>query len=424
MAATTIADLPDDIICNILLEGVSSSQSYALPSLRRPPPDPAPFGILIPTKPHHFSILELDNDDLARLGCQNATVKFKSKIYIPRKGYKGRVIGACNGLVCLRVDKNIVVCNPILQGRRPFVLPKLPKLPKWAYSRSRLGFGFSPLSDEYKVLRCNHETISYREGHIISFEVRTLGRDDTWRSIGGGGGHNRIPFPRRSTSPGIDFVFVNGELYWLGRDTASRLVLCYFDVENEELGSTPSLPCEIDGIVHLGDKGFLCHRDSGFGFCPETNQYKVLRLLYPSLGFGFGSLKLIQYEAEINTVGTNLWRRVGDAPYNLQLYWGGCFLHGALHRIVHDPENCFESMCGFDFGKEQFQPFPGPSQFHGLPGQMKLGVLKDGMSLYHRPSDYMLDIWAMKYYRCRTLGLKILPLNSHGYLTRAFILNR
>lgn len=149
-------------------------------------------------------------------------------------------------------------------------------------------------------------------------------------------------------------------------------------------------------FVPQTDKGFLCHRDSGFGFCPETNQYKVLRLLYPSLGFG--SLKLIQYEAEINTVGTNLWRRVGDAPCNLQLYWGGCFLHGALHWIVHDPENCFKSMCCFDFGKEQFQPFPGSSQFRGLPGQMKLGVLKDGLSLCHRLSDYMLDIWAMKYY--------------------------
>ncbi|KAE9456301.1 hypothetical protein C3L33_11804, partial [Rhododendron williamsianum] len=245
MAATTIVDLPDDIICSILVripdiksiircnhvcmtwrklilqpyfaKSHSSRESPPLSlMLYHPsdgPSDPDPFGILIPTKPPHFSILELDDGDLARLGCQNATVKFKYEIYIPSEGYKGRVIGACNG--------------------------------------SRLGFGFSPLSNEYKVLRCNHETISYREGHIISFEVCTLGRDDTWRSIGGGG-RNRKPFPSRYHSVGIDFVFVNGALYWLGRDTASRLVLCYFDVENEELGSTLSLPCEIDGIVHLG----------------------------------------------------------------------------------------------------------------------------------------------------------------------------
>ncbi|KAE9444632.1 hypothetical protein C3L33_23470, partial [Rhododendron williamsianum] len=166
MAAATIADLPDDIICNILaripvpdiksiirckrackkwhnlilqsyfaklhvLRG-SSSQSY-LPSDD-------------PTNPAHFGILELD-DDAACFGCQNATVTFRSESYIPHEGDKGRVIGACIGLVCLHVDKDIVVCNPILQGRRPFILPKLPKL---AQSRSRFGFGFSQLSDEYK----------------------------------------------------------------------------------------------------------------------------------------------------------------------------------------------------------------------------------------------------------------------------------
>ncbi|KAG5551593.1 hypothetical protein RHGRI_009864 [Rhododendron griersonianum] len=181
MAATTIADLPDDIICNILVRipdiksiircnhvckmwrklilqpyFTKSHSSRGSPPLSLmlyhpsdgPPPDPAPFGILIPTKPRHFGILELGNDNLTRFGYKNATVEFEYEIYIdiPREGYKGQVIGACNGLVCLRVDKDIVVCNPILQGRRPFVLPKLPK---WAYSRSRLGFGFSPLiSDE------------------------------------------------------------------------------------------------------------------------------------------------------------------------------------------------------------------------------------------------------------------------------------
>ncbi|KAG5551614.1 hypothetical protein RHGRI_009883 [Rhododendron griersonianum] len=164
----------------------------------------------------------------------------KSEIYIPREGYKRQVIGACNGLVCLHVDKDIVVCNPILQGRPPFVLPKLPKL---AYSNSRFGFGFTPLSDEYKVLRCN----ATYEDRIISIDVCTLGRDDTWRSIGR---HNGKPFPRRCASNGIDFVFVNGALCWLGWDMASRY-LCYFDVKNEELANL-SLPRGIYGIVHLG----------------------------------------------------------------------------------------------------------------------------------------------------------------------------
>ncbi|XP_058210465.1 putative F-box protein At3g52320 [Rhododendron vialii] len=281
-ATTTISELPDDVIFDILLRiksiirfnrvcrrwrrlilqprfAKSHSSRWSLPlSLIFYRPSDGP------TNPAQFSILELedDDDDLAPLGRQNATVTFRSEIYVPLNGYKGRVMGACNGLVCLRVDNDVVVCNPIVQGRRPFVLPKPPKL---ANSWSSFGFGYSPLSDEYKVLRCNETQREYVNDIIISFEVCTLGRDDTWRSIGGGG-HNGIRFPRSSMSPGIDFVFVNGALYWLGRDMASRL-LCYFDVENEELGSTLYLPSQIDGIVHLEVLGeflylFDVHRES------------------------------------------------------------------------------------------------------------------------------------------------------------------
>ncbi|KAF7146029.1 hypothetical protein RHSIM_Rhsim04G0041900 [Rhododendron simsii] len=157
-------------------------------------------------------------------------------------------------------------------------------------------------------------------------------------------------------------------------------------------------------IVPQMEKVFFDQCGSGFGFCSRTNQYKMLRLLSPSIGFGVPGL--IKLEAEINTVGTNLWRRVGDAPRYLHWYSGGCFLNGSLHWIVHDTENCFESMCCFDFGKERFQPFPGPSQFRGLPGQlrvemMKMGVLKDGLSVFHHPNCYMLDIWVMKDYAVR-----------------------
>ncbi|KAF7145743.1 hypothetical protein RHSIM_Rhsim04G0039900 [Rhododendron simsii] len=102
-------------------------------------------------------------------------------------------------------------------------------------------------------------------------------------------------------------------------------------------------------------------------------------------------------------IGTNLWRRVRDAPLYLHSYSDGCFLNGALHWIIHDTENCFESIHCFDFGKERFQPFPGPSQFYRFLGQprvdtMKMGVLKDHLSISHNPTYDMLDIWVMKDY--------------------------
>ncbi|KAH7842489.1 hypothetical protein Vadar_005902 [Vaccinium darrowii] len=260
--STTIPELPDDVTCKILLR-ISDIKSlarckqvcknwrnlilqpyFAKSHLLR---GSLPLSLILylpsdgPTNPAHFGILELD-DNLARLSRPNATVKFISAIYIPRKEcHGGRVIGACNGLVCLRVDNDVVVCNPILPGRH-FVLPKLPKLAK-AFSSVRFGFGFCPLSVEYKVLTC---TVT-RKNHLynMTFDIFTLGRDDTWRSIGG---HNRKSFPRFYT--GDDFVFVNGALHWLGTSMASKF-LCYFDVENEELGSL-TLDCHIGGVSHLG----------------------------------------------------------------------------------------------------------------------------------------------------------------------------
>ncbi|KAF7144762.1 hypothetical protein RHSIM_Rhsim04G0042200 [Rhododendron simsii] len=153
-------------------------------------------------------------------------------------------------------------------------------------------------------------------------------------------------------------------------------------------------------IVPQTEKG--CLIGAGFGFCPGTNQYKLLRILYPIILYYLPAPWEINLEAEIITLGTNLWRTVGDAPRYLQSYSGGCFLKGALHWIV--TENSSELMCCFDFGKENFQPFPGPCQFRGLPGRMRvdamiLGELKGGLSLCHRPSDDdTVDIWVMKDY--------------------------
>ncbi|KAH7843399.1 hypothetical protein Vadar_016106 [Vaccinium darrowii] len=261
-AASTISELPDDIICSILarIPDIKSlvgckrvcktwrnlilQPSFAKLHLSR---RSFPLSLILyrpsdaPTNPAHFGILEL-SDDPASLSHRNATVKFRSDIYIPHKGQRRRVIGACNGLVCFRVDNDIVVCNPILPGRH-FVLPKLPKLAQLRQSDLRFGFGFSPLSDEYKVLTCTQRwgnRFSY-----VTFDIFTLGRDDIWRSIGG---HYEQQFPHFYVDDG--FVFINGALHWLGLDRVS-IFLCYFDVEKEELGIL-SLPCDIGSMSYLG----------------------------------------------------------------------------------------------------------------------------------------------------------------------------
>ncbi|KAF7146401.1 hypothetical protein RHSIM_Rhsim04G0042800 [Rhododendron simsii] len=80
-----------------------------------------------------------------------------------------------------------------------------------------------------------------------------------------------------------------------------------------------------------------------------------------------------------------------------------------LHLSTSQPSLMFWDRrwdCIVHLEGERFQPFPGPSQFCGLPGQlrvemMKMGVLKDGLSVFHHPNCYMLDIWVMKGYAVR-----------------------
>ncbi|VFQ71754.1 unnamed protein product [Cuscuta campestris] len=64
-----------------------------------------------------------------------------------------RLVGTCNGLVCLgdvhSDDHNIILWNPSIH--KHFILPK-PDFPFKSCEDSTLGFGFDPVSNDYKVL--------------------------------------------------------------------------------------------------------------------------------------------------------------------------------------------------------------------------------------------------------------------------------
>ena len=79
----------------------------------------------------------------------------------------------------------------------------------------------------------------------------------------------------------------------------------------------------------------------GLGQCPISNRFKVLRILNTN-----GSHK---YVAEIQTLGTNEWRTVGDSP-QFHSKSSGAFLDGWLHRYSYR-DNC---IWAFHFGEEKF----------------------------------------------------------------------
>ncbi|XP_075670006.1 F-box/kelch-repeat protein At3g06240-like [Castanea sativa] len=131
------------------------------------------------------------------------------------------------------------------------------------------------------------------------------------------------------------------------------------------------------------------------GFSSKTKEFKLLRF-FKQQGHSHNI-----YMAEVHTLGTDSWRSIGEAP-NIIHYSAlhGTFFNGALHWfVVNDDET---SLCCFNLGNEQFQPFPRPSQFakcwkisHKMRNMMSMGAVKDQLFLCHPFNNSVLELWVM-----------------------------
>ncbi|XP_065867965.1 F-box protein At3g07870-like isoform X2 [Euphorbia lathyris] len=160
----------------------------------------------------------------SKSGCAcNVQVKLDTKFKIQRtkdQRYKYSISNSCNGLLCLFnpfARSPLIVCNPITGE---FInLPEIKKVGldqhpmRYSYS-----FGFSPLSNQYKVIR-----MSARGTHSMA-QVHILGTK-TWKCIGF--------FTQRS--PKLFPAYLNGFLYW--SSDLHPLSVCTFDIERERFGS-------------------------------------------------------------------------------------------------------------------------------------------------------------------------------------------
>ncbi|XP_058203410.1 putative F-box protein At1g46984 [Rhododendron vialii] len=190
----------------------------------------------------HFEIFQLHDPPI--LEHYRATMKFKTEVY-----FSGMHIAAsCNGLILLSNcslfgDDRVIVCNPL--RAQHFILPKPPKIDK-NLPTSGFGFGHSPVTDQYKVLRFYRTFCpsilgfdiftSTSRPSILGFDIYTIGIDDKWRSIG----YPEQPPPVYTSQ----LVFLNGAFHWIGFENENSWFICYFDIEKEKFGSFP-LPSHI-----------------------------------------------------------------------------------------------------------------------------------------------------------------------------------
>ncbi|OMO66727.1 Transmembrane protein TauE like protein [Corchorus olitorius] len=165
---------------------------------------------------------------------------------------------------------------------------------------------------------------------------------------------------------------------------------CQYYIVNPILGRNdlvllPQLNIEQSQYPHQ-PKYFIL---SGFGFCPKTNQYKVIR-----------TMTWIGY---VYTIGIDdSWRRIEDLPKDNRYASSspGVHLNGALHWLTMIQNPFRLEICCFDLNTEKFNFFPLPALLRGgILADLELRVLDDCLALYRKGDDgFSMNIWVMKDY--------------------------
>ncbi|PON90680.1 F-box associated domain [Trema orientale] len=176
---------------------------------------------------------------------------------------------------------------------------------------------------------------------------------------------------------------------------------------SDPLSNEPVAICNpITGEFVFLPKPRRCENDDTFidcelGFSPKNNQYKVVRIFSRwRLSDPHFGLKLYHSTvAEVHTLGTNSWRRIGNAPHSKYKLAFPTYRNGFLHWfcVSYKIPSCIIS---FDLDNEQFQPVPPPCFLEGgLMSYVSLGVLRGCLCVCAATSSfYPFDLWIMQEY--------------------------
>ncbi|KAI5352799.1 hypothetical protein L3X38_005691 [Prunus dulcis] len=162
-------------------------------------------------------------------------------------------VQSVHGLVCASSRCGpVFILNPSTQ--EPIELPYI--IENYRLASATYKFGFSPLTNEYKVL----QILSFgpNSGIDIRFNVFTLGRDSSWRPLQVD--PTDLPFDaldqayeiKNGRSTGC--VCLNGAIHWIHE---TQKVIVVFDVKEETFRVVP-LPEGFHPDIH-GPYRFACH---------------------------------------------------------------------------------------------------------------------------------------------------------------------
>lgn len=170
----------------------------------------------------------------------------------------------------------------------------------------------------------------------------------------------------------------------------------FYYICNPVLGEVAILP-KLTSV----NQAYTYLKHSGFGFSPKTKQYKVICFMHMSYTDPVTHLLSTKTIADIHTLGTESWRRIGDAPLPMSKGSFDSFLNGILHWITDD-FTAVNLILSFDFEMEQFGYVPRPTHFDqdclNKISWINVGVLGEFLSLCYVIGDSQFDVWVMKDY--------------------------
>ncbi|XP_023926067.1 F-box protein CPR1-like [Quercus suber] len=179
-----------------------------------------------------------------------------SKFDIPLT-FTPRIVGSCNGLLCLEEGRDYVyLLNPSI-GKFKRVSTSLP-IPSPTVTEAATGFGYDSETNDYKIVRIIYHLWSPTPPPQA--EIYTL-KSGSWR---------RLHFPlapdfiiKRMSSFMLPIPFVSGALHWMlhegkGEEPPRRSFILKFDVNEEKFGMIATPFADTNAHCHpLAFKGKL-----------------------------------------------------------------------------------------------------------------------------------------------------------------------
>ncbi|XP_021900938.1 F-box protein At3g07870-like [Carica papaya] len=168
----------------------------------------------------HFNTADFDL-------CQQLDFSFRASAQ--SRGF--RIVGSCNGLLCLSDALGILVWNPII--RKSLSIPN--SRGEEPENSRVLGFGFDSRSDDYKVIKLAYPQIPSLTmifNNPPKVEVYSL-NSRSWRSI------DAVTPPGGFIESSRKQVFLNGAVHWVAMSDRHGYSIVSFNIADEVFDEMP-----------------------------------------------------------------------------------------------------------------------------------------------------------------------------------------